>query len=350
MASRAPGRRRDDGGRARVGVLALVGLAAAALLAGAAGVGVALTRPGGQAAEPRLPVLGPIQPVYDGDVGDPFLLRVGPAGAPGTSYQLFGTDDPPDHIPTATSADLRHWQPGPDALPVLPAWANPDPTDGLTWAPAATRTRAGFLLYVSVQDAASHRQCIAVTSSPVAGGPYRDALGAPLVCQVGLGGSIDPSVLTDSRGHLHLVWKSDGNCCGLPASIWVQDLTGDGRGVSGPAHLLLSADQPWQGGIIENPAMIPAGSGGYWLFYSGNQFNTAQYATGLAYCPTLVSACRETSSGPFLRGTATQYSPGGLDFFRDATGALWAAFATWNRPSRNGRFFCCRSLSIAAVR
>jgi hypothetical protein len=243
---------------------------------------------------------------------------------------------------------LTHWTHGPDAVPVLPSWANPDPTDSLTWAPASAVAGGRHLLYISVQDAAARRQCIAVLSSDSALGPYRDARGSPLVCQLRLGGSIDPSVVS-AAGELHLVWKSDGNCCGLPSTLWEQDLRADGLGVTGTPHRLLTADRAWQGGVIENPALIRASTAGWWLFYSGNRFDVAAYATGLAWCPTIAGPCQETSNGPFLSGAETQYSPGGLDFFRDGRGGLWAAFATWNRPPRNGRFFCCRSLDVALV-
>ena len=329
--------------RALVAIVLLV-------VGGATAVGVA--GPGRSKATPRVPRIGPASDVYDGDVGDPFILSAPvpvTTGTSRTSFALFGTDDPPDHIPTATSVDLEHWVHGPDALPTLPAWPNPDPTDSLTWAPAALAAGREYLLYVSVQEAASRRECIAVTSASTPAGPFHDALGGSLVCQRSLGGSIDPSVSRDSHGVLHLVWKSDGNCCGLPAGLWQQQLRSDGLALTGQPHRLLTADEPWQGGIIENPALLPASAGGWWLFYSGNRFDVAAYATGLAYCPTLTGPCRETSSRPFLAGTGTQYSPGGLDFFHDAKGALWASFATWNRPSRNGRFYCCRSLNIAPV-
>jgi hypothetical protein len=192
-----------------------------------------------------------------------------------------------------------------------------------------------------------HRECIAVLTSAAALGPYRDGRGSPLVCQPALGGSIDPSVVTD--GGLHLVWKSDGNCCGLPSELWEQDLTADGLAVTGSAHALLRADRSWQGGIIENPAMLRAGGGGWWLFYSGNAFNVAAYGTGLAWCRTVSGPCRETTSGPFLATAAGQFSPGGLEVFHDHAGALWVAFATWNRPARRGRFFCCRSVDTAPL-
>jgi Glycosyl hydrolases family 43 len=303
-------------------------------------VAVLLAACSGGRSIPPLPHLGPVTVVNAGDFGDPSVLTTGGREV------VFGTDDPPDHVPTATSTDLVRWVRGPDAVPQLPTWADPDPRDALTWAPAAAFIAGRYLLYVSVQDATAHRQCIAVLASHDPLGPYRDARGSPLVCQVAVGGSIDPSVAAVGT-RVHLVWKSDGNCCGIPVAIWEQDLDANGLALVGSPHRLLTADLAWQGGIIEDPALLPGRSGGWWLFYSGNMFDRAAYGTGVAWCPSLDGPCLETSSRPFLSGTATQYSPGGLDFFRDPAGRLWAAFATWDRPPRAGRFYCCRALDIA---
>ncbi len=209
----------------------------------------------------------------------------------------------------------------------------------------------GYILYISLREERTSRECIAATSSATPAGPYHDAIGKPLVCQYDLGGSIDPSIVRDQAGTSHLLWKSDGNCCNLPTSVWEQALAPDGLGLVGQPHHLLDAAQPWQGGVIEEPAMVRASDGGWWLFYSGNRFDSADYATGVAYCQRLEGPCRDTSRRPFPLVTSPgQHSPGGLEVFRGANGALWAVYDTWNRPSRNGRFYCCRSVQIAPIR
>jgi beta-xylosidase len=123
--------------------------------------------------------------------------------------------------------------------------------------------------------------------------------------------------------------------------------------VTGVAHRLLSGSLPWQGGIVEEPAMVPATGGGWWLYYSGNFFDKPEYATGLAYCPTIEGPCRDASDQAVLATPALaqdhQFAPGGLDTFLDGQGRRWAVFDTWNRPTRNGRFYCCRSLQLAEV-
>jgi len=300
----------------------------------------------------RLPVLGPSRVVYNGDLGDPFVLPV-TSGKVTTGFIAFGTGDWPSRVPTARSADLTTWQDGPDALPTLPGWAAPDPKNSLSWAPAVLDTGKGYVLYVTLPDARSGQQCIGAAGSSTPEGPYTGIGDGPLLCQHDLGGSIDPAVVRDRSGRLHMLWKNDGNSVGAPSSIWEQQLRADGLGLVGSAHRMLSAGPAWQGGIIEEPAVIPAAGGGWWLFYSGNFFDKPEYATGLAFCPTLEGGCQETGDGPFLDTARLQqerqFAPGGLETFRDGAGTLWAVFDTWNRPTRNGRYYCCRSLQVARV-
>ncbi|MEN3316526.1 MAG: hypothetical protein V7605_2760 [Acidimicrobiaceae bacterium] len=302
---------------------------------------------------PASPRIGPARDVYDGDLGDPFVL---PVIAPGqaTRFVAFGTGDWPARVPTASSSDSVTWQQGSDALPQLPAWAAPDPKNSFSWAPAALDTGHGFVLYVSLPDARSGQECIGAATSAVAQGPYTGAGDGPLICQHELGGSIDPAIVRDKAGKLHMLWKNDGNALNLPSSIWEQALSDDGLGVSGPIHRLLTSNEAWQGGIIEEPAVIPAAKGGWWLFYSGNFFDKPEYATGVAWCPQLSGPCTETGPAPVLttadlKDQPRQSAPGGLETFQDGKGGLWAVFDTWNRPTRNGRFYCCRSLQLAPI-
>ena len=326
----------------------LLGSLAVVLIA----AGLVIGRSDSATATPRPPVLGPARDVYDGDLGDPFVLPV-TAGGSVVSFVALGTGDWPARIPTARSSDLTHWQKGPDALPDLPGWAAADPKHSFSWAPAALETGHGYVLYVTLPDARSGQQCIGVATSAAPDGPYVGVGDGPLVCQHEIGGSIDPSVIRDRGGRLHLLWKDEGNTRGRPSGLGEQPLAADGLGLVGTAHRLLTARRPWQHNIIEEPAVVPAADGGWWLFYSGSLFDTPTYATGLAYCRDLEGPCRETSDRPFLATAAlmepNQSAPGGLDTFRDGHGGLWAVFDTWNRPVRNGRFRCCRSVQLAPV-
>jgi len=283
-----------------------------------------------------------------GDLGDPSLLTV-PAGPTGPArYVLFGTGDWPSNVPTALSSDLKSWRPAADALPVVPAWSKTDRYHSRIWAPAVSAVGSRWLLYITVPGRGSGRQCIAVAASDRPEGPYRDAIGHPLVCQSSLGGSIDPAIVRGDAG-MTLLWKSDGNCCGLPATLWSQSLRADGLAVTGPAHPLLAASRSWQAGVIEEPAMVPASRGGWWLFYSGGPFDRESYSIGVASCPTLAGPCTDRSAQPYRASVPGQRSPGGLDVFRDLDGRLRDVFDTWTRPPRDGRYYCCRAIDLAEV-
>lgn len=279
-----------------------------------------------------VPRLGPAQVVETDDVGDPFILTTphGAGGDPTARYVLFWTTDWQSNVPTALSSDLVHWHRVADALPVLPSWATPNRT--MTWAPSAMRAGGGWVLYYSTQEAASGRECIGAAFATDPAGPYLDSSSQPLICQRQLGGSIDPSVVMGAPGGPHLVWKSDGNSIGAPVGIWEQALDPDGLRLVGSPQRLLAAEEAWQHGIIEGPAMLAATTGGWWLFYSGGSWQSNSYATGVAWCATVAGPCQETAARPFLAGLPSAVSPGGLETFRDLAGHLWASYSAF--PSR----------------
>jgi len=361
-------------GRATVVIASLVALAAAAA---ATGEVRAASRSEPDPAS-RAPTLGPIQTVDENDVGDPFILTVPPGvnppgdlpytntgpdayvSAPWTAadatsatrngwYVLFGTTDWQSNIPTAVSNDRVHWTQAPDALPVLPSWA--EPSISMTWAPAALNAGDRWILYFSTEEASSHLECIgrAVSSQPA--GPYVDDSSQPMLCQRSLGGSIDPSVIAQGGQH-YLLWKNDGNSSGKQDYLWSEALTRDGLRPEGQPHRLLVPTAPWTQGIVEAPAMVPSSGGGYWLFYSGGGWNSSRYGTGLARCTTVLGPCSNVGNHAFLATSRTVVSPGGLDTFTGHDGRLWAAFtalvlvpSTWHP----GRYYYNRVLDIAPI-
>jgi beta-xylosidase len=276
-----------------------------------------------------LPVLGGSQVVFADDVGDPYILTVpgGTAAARTTTYVLYWTTDWQSNVPTAVSTDHVHWHRVADSLPVLPSWAVPSRT--MTWGPTVAHLGTSWVLYFSSEDAASHLECIgrATSSSPT--GPFVDTSGAPMVCQRALGGDIDPSVVTTPSGAPSLLWKNDGNAIGAPVSIWQQPLSADGLSLTGTPTRLIGADQPWEHGIVEGPAMLAAKTGGWWLFFSGGTWQSNTYDTGVAWCATVAGPCRSATDTPLLASTPTAVSPGGFDTFVDGHGKLWASYSAF---------------------
>jgi hypothetical protein len=288
------------------------------------------------AAEVSAPVLGRSQPVESDDVGDPFVLSVTP-GRGGRShplYVLYWTTDWRSNVPTAVSDDLVHWRRVADSLPVLPVWATPSKT--LTWGPVVHRVGDHWVLYYSTRDAASGHECIgrATANTPV--GPFLDHSAAPLVCQSGLGGDIDPSVVTTASGAMSLLWKNDGNAIHAPVGIWEQPLTADGLALRGSATRLIGADQAWEHGIIEGPAMLADSAGGWWLFFSGGSWQSGAYDTGAAWCATVSGPCTQRPA-PMLTSAPGAISPGGFDTFAAADGRLWASYSAFPSVPANAR-------------
>ncbi len=254
------------------------------------------------------------------DFPDPFILRVD------SSYYAFATNGPAGTVQVVESSDLADWQVRGSALSSVPEWAQP----GFTWAPSAIRTfDAGFVLFYTVRDRASGKQCITRATAAHPAGPYVDSSTGPLVCQLGQAGSIDPSPYVDAEGNLHLVWKSEGETAGGGAQIWTAPLAPDGSRMAWFPTMLLTVDHPWEGRTIEGPSMALAG--GQWvLLYSGNRWDSGDYATGYAVCDGPQGPCHKPADNVVLRSDAEREGPGGAELFRTADGQLKVAYAAWD--------------------
>jgi beta-xylosidase len=145
------------------------------------------------------------------------------------------------------------------------------------------------------------------------------------VCQLDLGGSIDPSPFVDANGTPYLVWKSQGTKGQAPA-IWSQQLTADGTAMSsGGPQVLLQPSQAWEGGVIEGPSML-LWSGRYYLFYSANQWSSANYAIGVALCQGPSGPCTKPLDHALVASQGAMAGPGGPSLFSGPGGKLWMAF------------------------
>lgn len=279
-------------------------------------------------------------PVFAGDFPDPHVLVMGDA-----TY-AYATNTGTSNVPVLRSTDLVSWERAGDAMPALPTWAKPN--FGSTWAPGVIDVGERFVLYFVARDAASERQCIGVAVGDRPEGPFRDESSQPLICQVELGGSIDAYPFRDDDGQLYLYWKNDGNCCAKPVGLWAQRLSSDGLVLEGEPVKLIRRDQPWEIPLIENPAMVRQDSV-YHLFYSGNWWESHEYAVGYAACDGPMGPCRKPLTEPIFTFTPEAMGPGGQALFTDAGGTLWMAYHAWTGPDV-GYPGGVRSLRIDPVR
>lgn len=255
-------------------------------------------------------------PLRTADAADPFV-------AIDDQPWLFTTNNAAGNVPVMTGRSEGDGVVVADALPRLPDWAAP----GFTWAPAVTRSDIGWVLAFTARDTASGRQCIGVATSPVVGGPYSPTA-EPLLCEIDRGGSIDPSFVTDDAGVQWLLYKDDGNCCGLPTTIHAVRLTPDAMALAGSPVDLISADLPWEGGLVEAPSMAKVGDR-WLLLYSANRWDSAGYAVGAAWCESPAGPC-EKQSAPALTAGAGLDGPGGVEFVSTSRPTrLMVTFHAW---------------------
>jgi hypothetical protein len=177
----------------------------------------------------------------------------------------------------------------------------------------------------------TQRRCISIASSSSPLGGFRDWSSAPIVCSNQPKGSIDPQIFQPGNGNSFLIWKNSGIPGQLATQIWVRrlDSTGLAFQPGTRAHLLLQTAQPWEGNVIEAPAMIHY-AGHFYLFYSGNLYLTANYATGYAICSGPLGPCHRPVAGPLIASGGGVAGPGAGTPFVDLHGQLRFAYAAWD--------------------
>jgi beta-xylosidase len=259
-------------------------------------------------------------PVFRSDFPDPFVLRAG------DTYYAYGTNGDNFNIQLLRSPDLVSWQRAGDALPELPPWAIP----GNVWAPEVLRVQNGdYVLFYAAYGVHQTKQCLgrAVARSPA--GPFRDRSRTPFLCQVAEGGSIDPDPFRDSDGSLYLLWKNDGNCCGLSTYLYSQRLSPDGARLVGRRARRLTADPwQWEGPLVEAPTLWKE-HGRYYLFFSAGAYDTSGYAVGYATCAGPLGPCKASRRNPILKSACRAAGPGGQSIVRDRAGQEWLVYHAW---------------------
>ncbi len=297
--------------RATAGMALVLGLSACA--AGDQGAGTA---------EPTEETDAVGAPVIDEDFPDPDVLY------DGDTYYLYATNGDYQNVQVATSKNLEDWeQLEEDALPGLPKWIIP----GKTWAPEVTEIAPdNFVMYFTAANFRPSVQCIGVATATKPAGPFTVQGDAMLVCPEEQGGAIDASTYTEN-GTTYLLWKNDGNCCGLDTWLYIAPLSADGLTLAGPATQMVKQTLPWEGELVEAPTLVKQDAT-YYLFYSANTYGDENYAVGYATAPAITGPWTKKED-PFLSTDSEDglfRGPGGQDVVEATDGNHWFVFHGWD--------------------
>jgi hypothetical protein len=250
------------------------------------------------------------------DVTDPYMLKL--AGR----YYLYASEGTTlRNVPLWTSKKLGDWGTPIDVLPTMPGWAE----GGLTWAPDVQKVKGGWALYFSalVRGVSPATHCIGSAFATSATGPFV-ATAQPFICQLAHRGSIDPRVFVEADGHLVMIWKSEDNANpSVPGpdqegytGIYSQNLSANGQTLLGSPVKIFSPSELWEGTIVEAPDMVEAW-GTYWLFFSGNWYDSTKYGIGVAQCQSPFGPCTDPNTGPFLGSNLQGLGPGEESLFEN---------------------------------
>jgi beta-xylosidase len=252
------------------------------------------------------------QVAYCDDFADPYVLVVE------GQHFAFSTSSDGMLVPVLTAGNLFRAGDRRDALAGLPGWAAQDATR--VWAPSVLARGDRYVLYYTL-GMPDGRQCVSVAVADDPAGPFTDRSTGPLVCPE-TAGAIDPSPFVSADGRAFLSWKDVGE-----GAIMASELSAEGTQPVGDAHVLIYADQAWEAGVVEGPSLVED-RGRFYLFYSGNDWRTANYAVGYAVCETPLGPCAKPADAPWLAASDGAQGPGGPELFRDSD-RLWMVVHAW---------------------
>ena len=66
----------------------------------------------------------------------------------------------------------------------------------------------------------------------------------------------------------------------------------------------------------------------YLLFYSANDWDTANYAVGYAVCDSITGPCTKPDTEPWMASTSNAQGPGGQEFYA-ARDQVWMVYHGW---------------------
>lgn len=245
-------------------------------------------------------------------LADPYILL------DGDTYYAYGTNDA-NGIRCYTSDDLRVWKYEGLALNKT----NTTETQWF-WAPEVYRIGNKYIMYYS----ANEHLYAATASSPK--GPFKQVGSYQMEKLIGNEKCIDSHVFIDedSTAYIFFVRFTDGNC------IWQAKLSDDFiTPVEGTLRKCFAASQSWElkmGRINEGPNIIKQGRR-YYLTYSGNHYESQDYAVGYAYTTNIATGTwTKYTNNPILRRWDDLVGTGHHSLFYDKEGALRIVFHTHN--------------------
>lgn len=285
--------------------------------------------PAGQRERPVSVAPAP-DPVYPDDAPDPQILRVGSTWFMYTTGTTWGNRI---GVLTSTSA-TSGWRTvngrstGSTALPSIPSWQQPD----TQWAPGVYAWGGRYIMFYAAQARAHGKWCLSTASADSPAGPFTDRSAGPLLCQVELGGSIDPHPFIDTEGRPWLHWKNNDGSSADVSRVWAVPLAGDGQSLAGPATEVLAKNSelyPWQN-TVDNPQMVLI-DGVHYLFFSGGDWESERYVVGYAVCSGPTGPCTQPNPDPILASYGTAWGPAGGTVEVDAAGQWWMVYHAFDR-------------------
>jgi len=260
----------------------------------------------------------PIIPKFDNP--DPGGIYVG-----GVYYVATTSGDAPSAFPIHGSSDLVNWTTRAYVFPKWPAWIKQD-----LWAPEIHLVNGMFIVYYAARNR-DGVLCVGAAAGKNVLGPYIDR-GSPLIHQASMG-NIDPTFFHDqATGKQYLIWKEDGNGHNppVPTNIWAQELTKDGLDVVGEkTSIFVNNASSWEGPLVEGPWVINYESA-FYLFYSGNAYNTPRYAIGVAQSTHILGPYIRNPLNPIIHSNSHWSGPGHCSVLRVANvGQHFFIYHSW---------------------
>jgi hypothetical protein len=235
-----------------------------------------------------------------------------------------------------------------DAMPSgAGAWAEPGSD---IWAPSIVSFGGKYHLYYTARKKGTGQRCIGRASSSSAHGPFTGQ--TEFACPGAGRWALDADTLVDG-GKLYVTYRDDAVTTGDQTGISAVQAGSNGAAIwSTRRTLLLSTQVGWERSastgtyVVENPSLFRSSNGNVYLFFSGNDWNSQQYAVGMANCGTSALPATTCSvlgnlnrpyygysarigNGPQHTLPRDQKGPGGLAVFAKHGGGFAVVWHYW---------------------